>query len=176
VALDGVQPMCRKYQTPLNAIRNEFYLNYKYNYPKGSYDEQSFCTADDDNLAESSRSDDDGYGNDYKVLCDNSQTLYNKVDRWEMDAEWIRTKEVADAFLKIMMNWLTYRRWMFEATLKYTQNTLKLEVGDKVKINHSLLPDGVSDTRQFMVTRLVDGATSRIGNIDAQFMMIPEVI
>jgi hypothetical protein len=93
-----------------------------------------------------------------------------------MNADWIRSKAVADLFLKVMMNWLAYRRWIFEATLVYNTNTLTLELGDKVLINHSLLPTGVSNTRQFIVTRLVDGGMSRIGKIDAEFMMIPEVI
>jgi hypothetical protein len=122
------------------------------------------------------RANDDSLGATYQALCSGSQTKYNKVEKYEFNADWIRTKTVADAFLKIMMNWLTYQKWIFEATLLYTPNTLKLEIGDKVKINHSLLPAGVSNTRQFMVTRLVDGGMSRIGRIDATFMMIPEII
>jgi hypothetical protein len=245
IALDGMQPICKKYETPLDAVRNEFYLNYNYNYAKGQYDSQKFCTGTDNNLIETgvigtisvlptvegtgytlndiltitTGSGDatvkaigvedgavttlelvsggtSGYtvsaGNatsggtgsgcqveitaltqPYQTLCSGSQTRYNKVSRWEFNADWIRTATIADAFIKVMIWWLTYRRWIFEATLMYTQNALKLEIGDKVKINHSLLPVGVSNTRQFIVTRLVDGATSRVGRIDAQFMMIP---
>ncbi len=181
IALDGVKPLCIKYQTSLDGIANEFYLNYNYNYIKGVYDDQLFCKAytdspNDTNLADDSRSNDDGYGATYQALCLSSQTLYNKVIKWEFNADWIRNATTAEAFIKVMMNWLTYRRWIFDATLIYNTNTLTLELGDKVLINHSLLPTGVSNTRQFIVTRLVDGGMSRIGKIDATFGMIPETI
>lgn len=181
VALDGVKPLCKKYETSLDDIYNEFYLNYNYNYLTERYDDQLFCKAytdspNDSNLASVTRSNDDGYGASYTALCLSSQTRYNKVVKWEFDANWIRDSTTAEAFIKVMMNWLCYRKWIFEATLLYTANSLSLELGDKVLINHSLLPTGVSNTRQFMATRLVDGGMSRVGKIDAEFTMIPEII
>ena len=176
IALDGVNPLCKKYETALSDIYNQFYLNYKYDYTKNSYSMQAWCTEASNNLADSLRSNADGLGASYQDLCNNSQLHYKKVVQWIFNADWIRTQSAADALLKIMMNWMTYKKWIFEATMLYTSNTLKLELGDKIKINHSLLPSGVSNVRQFIVTRLVDGGMSRIGKIDGTFTMIPQVI
>ena len=176
VALDGVTPLCEKTETPLENIRNEFYLNYKYSYYKDAYDKQIYCTASADNLTDNTRDNTDGYGATYQALCSGSQTRYNQTIKWEFDADWIRTDAVANLFIKIMMNWLCYRKPIFKATLLYTANSLSLELGDRILINHSLLPTGISNTRQFIVTNLTDGGMTRIGQIDAEFTMIPETI
>jgi hypothetical protein len=157
-------------------VYNEFRLNYKYNYAKGNFDSQRFCTASDDNLADNTRSNADGNGATYRALCSGSQTKINKTRAWSFDSYWIRTEAVADLFIKLMMNWLAVRKWIFDATILYTANTLKLEMADRIKITSDLLPATVSNTRQFIVTRLVDGGMSRIGRIDGKFLMIPQVI
>jgi hypothetical protein len=162
--------------SPTENVYNEFYLNYKYNYAKGNFDLQAFCTASDDNLADNTRSNADGNGATYRALCSTSQTKINKMRPWTSDSYWIRSKAVADLFLKLMANWLAIQKWMFSATMLYTANTLKLEMADKIKITNDLLPSTVSNTRQFIVTRLVDGGMSRIGRIDGEFLMIPQII
>jgi hypothetical protein len=168
--------VCAVRLSPLDDVFNEFYLNYNYNYYKGTYDKQLFCLGDSDNLVVNTRTNTDGNGSTYQALCLKSQEDYRKVNQWTFDADWIRDDATAELFIKVMMNWLARKKWIFSATLLYTENTLSLELGDRIKITHTLLPSSVSNTRQFIVTRLVDGGMSRIGRIDAEFLMIPEII
>jgi hypothetical protein len=169
----GEPPLIRIRKTPLSDIRNEFYLNYKYNYTTGSFDKQLFIASASDNLTDNTRDNTDGLGASYQALCTGSQTRYNKIERWTFDANWIRADATAELFIKFMANWLTDRKYQIAATLNYTSNSLKLELADSVLWTHDLLPAAISTTNAFMVTRLVDGGLANRCRIDAEFMMIP---
>lgn len=176
VVLQDRKPLIRARQTHVKNVRNEFYLNYKFNYGSGSYDKQLFITASSSNLAVAARSNTDGSGATYSALCSTSQTLYNKVQRWEYNADWIRADSVAELFIKFMANWLAIRRWELDATLWYNANSLALELMDTVFWSHTLLPSSVRNVNPFFVTRISDGGLADRFKFQMHFELCPTVL
>ncbi len=173
LATENGKPLIRVRQTPVGNIRNEFYLNYCYDYGKGSFTKQRYVTADATNMASDTRANDDGSGAAYTTLCDTSQTLYNKVDRLMVDSMWIRSETVADLYLKWLANWLAIRRWECSATVMYNEKTLKLELMDSVRAGFSLVPSSVRSNNTFFVTGLTDGGLARPFRIDLELSACP---
>lgn len=131
-------------RTHIKYIHNEFYLNYKLNYATNNFDKQVFINASATNMASNVRSDKSPL-NTYTGLCSTSQTRYSKVQRLTMDARNIRDDATAELLIKFLADWLALRRWQIEATLLYSTDTLKLEIGDQVTFNHALLPVSARD-------------------------------
>ena len=142
----GGRPMVRVMQEPLANIRNEFFLNYRLNFATSNHDKQLFITASDNNLSDNTRSDKSPL-NTFEGLCDTSQDYYNVVRRWTYNSDWIRDDTTAELFIKLMADWLAFRKWGVEATLPYNTRTLQLEIGDQVKWNLSLLPVSIRDVK-----------------------------
>lgn len=131
-------PIIRVKQSHVQYIKNEFYLNYRYNYATGNYDKQLFINASTTNISSNTRSD-KTYAT-YTALCAGSQSIYNCVQRWTFDADWIRDDATAESFIKTMADWLALRKWEIETTVHYGVDTLKLEPMDQVLWVQELLP------------------------------------
>lgn len=145
IVFENGKPQVRVRQTHVKYIYNEFYLNYKLNYATGNYDKQYYITAAATNMASDTRS--DNVYDSYTGLCTGSQALYNVVNRWTYDADWIRDDTTAEYFIKTMADWLALRKWEVEATLWYSAKTLKLEPLDQVTWNLDLLPISIRDVQ-----------------------------
>ena len=172
---DG-KPQYSVAKTPLANIRNEFFLSYRYNYARGSFDRQMFITADETNMTDNARSNDDGSGATYTALCTTSQLIYGVKRRWTLSAEWIRSSAVAELLLKHIANWLSIRRFDVSGEFLYTSNTLKLELGDPALLSLNLLPATVQADNVFLATRIVDGGLVRPGLMTLGFTMVPQVM
>jgi hypothetical protein len=148
VVVEGL-PLVKVKQTPLRYIKNEFYLNYKFNYGSGNYDKGIFVNASDDDIGNTRT---DSITKTYTALCTLSQSKYNVVNPWIYNADSIRDDATAKLFIKFMADWLAMRKWEIEATLWYSEKTLTLEVGDEVKWVLNLLPVSMQDKRVLGVT------------------------
>jgi hypothetical protein len=144
VVEEAGKPQISVRQSHVKYIRNEFYLNYQFNHATGNYDKQIFVTASSHNLSGNTRSAESPLDT-YTGLCDWSQTAYNKTERWTFDAPWIRDAATAELFLKMTADWLCIRKWEIVATLRYSDDTLALEVGDQALWDTDLLPISVRD-------------------------------
>ena len=145
------RPQVRVRQSHVKYICNEFFLNYKFNNGSGNFDKQFFITATDHNLVGNARNDKSPL-NTYTGLCTQSQSMYNVVQRWTFDADWIRDDATAELFIKLMADWLALRKWEIEADLWYSADTMKLEVMDQVLWDLDLLPMSVRNNLVLDVT------------------------
>lgn len=140
------RPIVSVSQVHTSKIFNEFFLNYRFNYGSRAYDKQLFVTASDNNLTSNTRSDKSPLDT-YEGLCSTSQTYYNVTRRWSFDSDWIRDDATAELFIKIMADWLAFRKWIVEVRMPFNTRTLSLEVMDQVKWNLSLLPVSMRDVK-----------------------------
>lgn len=139
---EGGQPMARVRQTHVKHIRNEFFLNYGFNYGTGRYNKQLFITAEETNLGSNIRNDKTPF-NTYTGLCAQSQQMYNTRQPWNYDAQWIEDHATAEMYIKLMADWLAIRKWEIGVTLWYSPKTRQLEVMDQVLWDLDLLPVSV---------------------------------
>lgn len=167
------QPLIRARQTHVGLIRNEFYLNYNPSYATGQFLSQFYITASATNMVTNTRDNTDGNGATYTALCTNSQSYYNKTERWTYNAPWIRSDTTAELFLKVMANWLTIRKWQINATLLYNGLTLKYELMDTCFWNVTLLPSAIRTNVGFLITKLTDGGLAKPNTIDIETLQVP---
>lgn len=128
-------------------IYNEFYLNYRKQYPSGKFLKTLFITASDHNLVSNTRG---GTPNTYTGLCADSQTKYNFTQRLTLDCDWIRDNATAEYLIKWLAEWLCYRKYIVEFQSAGLDH-IELELGDQIKIDHTLLPTGVSNDDSFII-------------------------
>lgn len=167
------RPLVRASQSHISLIRNEFYLNYNFSYATGQYLSQRYINASATNMVTNTRDNTDGNGATYTALCTNSQSYYNKVERWTYSANWIRSDTTAELFLKVMANWLALRKWHIRATLIYNALTLKFELVDTCFWNITLLPSAIRSATGFLITKLVDGGLAKPNTIDIETVQVP---
>jgi len=129
----------------LDLVYNKFYIHYKKN-NNDTYDSTKFLTAADHNLISNDRA---GTPDTYTGLCADSQTKYNTTKKFEIKCNWIRDDATADLLCRWLAEWFCYRHFIpeFSAGLDH----IELEMGDQIKLNHTLLPTGVSDDDSFMI-------------------------
>jgi len=170
---DNGKPVVRASQTHISLVRNEFYLNYNFSYATGQYLSQLYISASATNMVTNTRDNTDGNGATYTALCTNSQSYYNKIERWTYSAPWIRSDTTAELFLKVMANWLALRKWQVRATLIYNALTLKFELMDTCFWNITLLPSAIRTNSGFLITKLVDGGLAKPNTIDIETVQVP---
>lgn len=132
--------------SPLDSLYNEFYVSYRRN-SQDVYAATIFITASDHNLSSNTRS---GTPNTYTGLCSDSQTKYNQIKRFELKCDWIQDDATAECLIKWLAEWLCYRKYIFPFQ-SVGLDHIELEMGDQIKIDHTLLPTGVSDDDNFVI-------------------------
>lgn len=152
-------PMARVGQTPIAAIKNEFFLNYRFEYGSNTFRKQKFITATGHNLTSNDRND-KSPRDTYTGLCSNSQSIYGKVDRWTVNSRLIYEDITAEYFIKLIADLLAIRRWRITSLLWQSARTLALEYGDQATWVLSLLPATMQDQ---VVTGVAAASEIRIG-------------
>ena len=160
ILFEAGKPIVKTSQVHTSKIFNEFFLNYRFNHGSGAYDKQLFVTGSDNNLSSNTRSDKSPLDT-FEGLCATSQTHFNVTRRWSFDSDWIRDDATAELFIKLMADWLTFRKWIVEVKMPFNTRTLSLEIMDQVKWNISLLPVSIRDTKVsgFTATGSITGGT-----------------
>ena len=140
------RPMVGASQVHPSKIFNEFFLDYRLDYGTGNHNKQLFITASDQNLTSNTRSDKSPLDT-FTGLCSTSQTHFNITRRWNYATDYIRDDATAELFIKLMADWLTFRKWIVEVKMPFNTRTLSLEIMDQVKWNLSLLPVSIRDVK-----------------------------
>lgn len=137
--------------SPLNDVFNEFEIIFGRHWVSGSYRKVKFCNSGDHSLDSNVRS---GTPNTYTGLCADSQSKYNMTQKFSFVADWLSEEteyaDQSDKLLKWFAEWLCYRKYIVEFETAGLDH-IDLELGDQVKIDHTLLPAGISDSAYFML-------------------------
>jgi hypothetical protein len=99
-----------------------------------------------------------GTPNTFSGLCAQSQTDNQIVRKLTVYCDWINRAQTgpydlpdtARRFLHWLAEWFCYSKWMVGFTSAALDH-LDLELGDQVKIDHTLLPTAVNDDSHFLV-------------------------
>lgn len=154
----------------LNQIYNEFYLNYNKHPGNNNFAKTLFITASDHNLSSNTRS---GTPNTFTGLCSDSQDKYLKTNRLTLDCDWIRDDATAELLIKWLAEWLCYRKYIVEFKTDGLDH-IDLELGDQVKIDHMLLPTGVSNDDSFLLYDISDDLNN--DRMKFRFMQVPDLL
>jgi len=154
----------------LSKVYNEFYLRWQKEYANDGFKETLFVTASDHNLSSNVRA---GTPNTYTGLCADSQDKYLKTNRLTLDCDWIRDTVTAEYLIKWFAEWLCYRKHIPSFKTDGLDH-IELELGDQVKIDHTLLPAGVSNDDSFLLFDIKhDLSDDKIG---FRFIQIPDLL
>jgi len=154
----------------LRNLYNEFYLNYNKHPGNNNFAKTLFVTASDHNLSSNTRS---GTPNTYTGLCSDSQSKYLKTNRLTLDCDWIRDDATAEYLIKWLAEWLCYRKYIVEFETDGLDH-IDLELGDQVLIDHTLLPDGVSNVDSFLLYDIKDDLNN--DRMTFKFMQVPDLL
>jgi|GEM_PF-1388424 len=138
-------------KTSLDDLYNEFEIVFARHWVSGSYRQTRYCNAGDHNLSDNSR---DGTPNTYSGLCADSQAKYGMSRKFTFIANWLTAEteyaNTSERLIKWFMEWLCYRKCI--VTIKAAGlDHVDLEIGDQVKIDHTLLPEALNNSAHFMV-------------------------
>lgn len=155
--------------SPLDTVYNEFYIRYRRN-SQDVYAATIFVTASDHNLSSNTRS---GTPNTYTGLCSDSQSKYQQTKRFELKCDWILDDATAELLIKWLAEWYCYRKYIapFETD---GLDHIGLEMGDQIKIDHTLLPTGVSDDASFLLYDISHNLDN--DRMKFKFMQIPDLL
>lgn len=154
----------------LKKVYNEFYLSYDKQWVNDVFRKTLFITASDHNLSSNVRS---GTPNTFTGLCSDSQDKYFKTNRLTLDCDWIRDDATAELLIKWLAEWLCYRKYIVEFETAGLDH-IDLELGDQVKIDHTLLPDGVSNDDSFFLYDISDDLNKDRERF--KFMQVPDLL
>lgn len=159
------------YHTPASLIANEFVLRYRYNYITGSYSEEVEVSDGVNTLADDTRSGFRDNLGSYATMCGTSKIMYNVTRKIEIEAPHLRDKTEADKYLKQIINWRVFKRYILELDCPLsalsedaTHTTADIEIGDVGIMTHTLLPlltagiagsTGISGEALFIVTKVI---------------------
>lgn len=139
---------------PVSEIYSDFTVYYKKNYASGEYEEQAFIhNADEATFSTGFTTiEDPDIAETYWDKCKDVYDKYNSnVNKFEIYCDTIRDDASAELLLKWLVDMFTFRPFIVS---HYTKglSEIDLEIGDLRKINHPLLPTGVSNSSIFMLT------------------------
>jgi hypothetical protein len=146
-------PGVKIYKTNTENIYNSFIIEYCLNYLTGEFSKIDFINKDESSLTESENYR-EGTPDTFTGLCLESYNRYMKKAEYIIKAKYIRDRTTAINSLKWFTNWLTRKRYIIEIDAILNANTIDIEVGDQLKLNLELLPEGVSNSHNFIVTEL----------------------
>jgi len=153
----------------LDEIYNEFYLYYR-RMNNDNYGSMLFVTASDHNLSSNTRS---GTPNTYTGLCSDSQDKYKQTKRFNFKCDWINDNATAELLIKWLAEWFCYRKYIVEFKTDGLDH-INLEMGDQIKIDHTLLPTGVSNDASFLLFDISHDLDN--DKMKFEFMQIPDLL
>lgn len=154
----------------LSDFFNEFYINYDKSWVTNNYRKTLYLTASTNNLSSNSRG---GTPNTYTGLCTDSQTKYNMTRRFTLDCDWINDAATAEYLIKWLAEWFCYRKYIVEMKFAGLDH-IELELGDQIKINHELLPVGISNDDSFILFDISHDLEN--DKLTMKFMQIPDLL
>lgn len=160
--------------SPLDQVYNEFEIIYGRHWVSNIYRRSMLCDASTHNMDTEARA---GTPNTYTGLCADSQTKYNMTRKFSFVADWLSEQtdwgDGAEKLLKWFAEWFCYRRWIVEFDTNGLDH-IDLELGDQVKIDHTLLPDAVSNTSHFMLFDIKHDPNK--DRLKFKFVQIPDLL
>lgn len=140
--------------SPLDKVYNQFKVHYDKHWITGAYLEMVYLNESGSNFA--SFNNRGGEAGGYVVLCQESQADYNITKELQVNCFWGTRVNCSDAyfhyvrrFICWLAEWFCYRKLIveFETALDH----IDLELGDQVKIDHTLIPSNLNNSAKFMV-------------------------
>jgi hypothetical protein len=125
--------MVRVGQTSLNAVYTDFNFDYAFHYAKGSYSKNKTVK-----MSES-------------VLCQSANYKYKLRKTYALSLDWIQDSATMDLFSEYAIRWHTKRRSVVEWSGDF-KTYCSFDIGDKLKINHSMIPNTLRNSAIYMIT------------------------
>lgn len=138
-------------------IVNDLFLDYRTMYGDGNPVESIYLSdTDGDATVETNISTDSGSprSGSYSTWVGDSRDRYGVSKPFRAVLRWIRDAATAEASLKKIADWNCFKRLVVELSLVRSQTALRLEVGDVVKLNDSIITDVHKNVTKFMVKRV----------------------
>lgn len=154
----------------LGDIFNEFYVNYSKSLMSDNFRKTLYITASDHNLSSNART---HPISTYTGLCSDSQSRYNHTKRLTIDCDWINDDATAELFIKWLAEWFCYRKRIVPFDTDGLDH-IDLEMGDQVKIDHTLLPTGISNDASFLLFDVAHDLDN--DRMKFEFMQIPDLL
>jgi hypothetical protein len=126
-------PMVKVGQTSLDAIYTDYTFDYAWHSAKGKYSKQKTIKRSQD------------------ASCQTAYEKYKQSKTYSLAVDWIQDDTTMDSFIACVIRWHTKRRAIVEWSGEF-KNYCKYDIGDKVKLNNTMIPNALSNTAVFMIT------------------------
>ena len=158
----------------LDKVYNEFEIFKNKDQSSGNHNYREFLNATSTSI-DNTRTD---TPNTYTGLCADSQSRYRVTRKLILYNDWAQVSNTdvppyQDAQLIWLAEWFCYRRWIVEFETAGLDH-IDLELGDQVKIDHTLLPNAVSDTAHFMLCDISHDLNN--DRMKFKFIQIPDLL
>jgi len=126
-------PMVRVGQTSLDAIYTEYTFDYAWHSAKGKYSKQKTIKRSQN------------------ASCQTAYEKYKQSKVYSLAVDWIQDDTTMDSFIACVIRWHTKRRSVVEWSGDF-KNYCQYDIGDKVKLNFSLIPNALNNSAIYMIT------------------------
>ncbi|HHE47020.1 MAG TPA: hypothetical protein ENL08_04895 [Bacteroidetes bacterium] len=121
-------------------VYNEYFVYYNRNQETGEYADVAYVTASSHNFSAAYTTE----GNDCVSDCSTSQTKYGEVNRFSLEANWIRTEEAAITLIhRLCHTEKAYLRHYIARFKTFLSDGFPLELCDTISIDYDWLPASV---------------------------------
>lgn len=158
--------------SPLDCVYNELEIKFDQHWSNGAFRRAKFVNASTHNFVYDGGNSRAGGASPatYTGVCVDSQAKYNMTRKFVFEAAWASHLQVGENIAKWFCIWLAYRKYIVE--FKTGLDHLELELGDQVKIDHTLLPAGVSNSSGFILFDISDDLNS--DQMTLKFLQVPD--
>jgi hypothetical protein len=140
----------------ISDVKNDFILNYAYNYGSKQYAKTLRVNKDEENLDETICGDLGTTGAAMKLLCSDSYTAIKAVNTFTYDCWAIRDETTATALMKHLIERLSVMRWMVE--FEAGDSAVLFEECDFINIRNDLIENrfgtATMNVKKWMVIKI----------------------
>ncbi|MEW6511884.1 MAG: hypothetical protein AB1428_13110 [Bacteroidota bacterium] len=164
--------------TPNDQILNDVFLDYRESYVDGNPVASMYLSdTDGDGAIETNLSADSGNprGTSYSTWFGDSRSRYGVSKPFRVVLRFIRKAATAELSLKKIADWNAFKRMKVNATLVRNTSTMRLEVGDVVKVNDDIVTAIHKNVTKFMVVRVNNPETAVVESADWIHLLLEEI-
>lgn len=157
IIYDGDKPQIRVGRTPMSSILNDFYFSFDFDTFTNKAQQSIYVsdvnatgTNETNHVIDNSAL----RGTSYVNWTNESITRYGRRPPSVESLIYIADYSTAVFSMRKLSDWTSFKRMTVAMLLKRSLDTLQLEIGDRIKINHELLGTMHQNTVNFMITRI----------------------
>jgi len=143
--------------TANDQILNDVFLDYRESYVDGNPVASKYLSdTDGDGTVEANLSADSGNprGTSYSTWFGDSRSRYGVAKPFRVVLRWIRDAATAELCLKKIADWNAFKRMTVNVTVVRNVSTMRLEVGDVVKVNDDIVTGVHKNVTKYIVRRV----------------------